>query len=313
MQYGDSTPAPRRDRSRRKRQLARRRLAVLVIAVLVVVAIVAAVVVSRRGGEAKAGASGPAQGKTSSSSSSSGAGASPSPSPTIAPPKVWEASASKPVRVWVGGDSMGGELGWGVGPLLEKTKVLKPTLYYKDSTGICRWDFFDWGRQMESVMKSARPDAVVLMMGTNDTQSVWQDGSWIAYGDPKWKKVYQKRVSDMTATALDGGARRVYWVGMPIMAEGWRNSRMKFINKIVQKAVAEHPGAQYIDSWALFTDANGDYVPSLRLGDGVHFTVEGQQILGKAVMKAIKQDWLPNGVSAPAPSPTPSPSSSSSI
>jgi hypothetical protein len=308
MQYGDYTPAPRRDRSRRKRQLARRRLAVLVVAVLVVAAIVTAVVVSRRGGEAKAGANGSTHGKVSSSSSGT---ASPSPSPTVPPPKVWEASASKPVRVWVGGDSMGGELGWGVGPMLEKTKVLKPKLWYKDSTGICRWDFFDWGDQMRSVMKTAKPDAVVLMMGTNDTQSVWQNGHWIAYGDPKWKKVYQKRVSDMTAIALDGGARRVYWVGMPIMAEGWRNSRMKFINTIVQKAVAEHPGAEYIDSWALFTDANGDYVSSLRLGDGVHFTVEGQQIIGKAVMKAIKQDWLPNGVPAPAPSPTPSPSASS--
>jgi hypothetical protein len=310
MQYGDYTPNPRRDRSRRKRQLARRRLAVLVVVVLVVVAIVAAVVLSRRGGEAKAGASVTTQGKTS---SSSGVAASPSPSATVPPPKVWEASASKPVHVWVGGDSMGGELGWGVGPLLEKTKVLKPTLYYKDSTGICRWDFFDWGRQMESVMKTAHPDAVVLMMGTNDTQSVWQNGDWIPYGDPKWKKVYQKRVSDMTATALDGGARRVYWVGMPIMAEGWRNSRMRFINKVVQKAVAEHPGAQYIDSWALFTDASGDYVPSLRLGDGVHFTVEGQQIIGKAVLKVIKKDWLPDGVPTPASSRTPSPSSSSSI
>ena len=62
-----------------------------------------------------------------------------------------------PVRVWVGGDSMGGELGWALGPMLEKTKVFKPILYYKESSGICRWDFFDWGRQMETVMQTAKP------------------------------------------------------------------------------------------------------------------------------------------------------------
>jgi hypothetical protein len=310
MQYDGYTPRPRRDRAQRKRQLARRRLAVLIVVVLVVVAIVTAVVVSRRGGAEKAAAGEPQAAKTTASGSSGGK-ASPSPSPTVPPPAVWEASASKPVRVWVGGDSMGGELGWGLGPLLEKTEVLKPTLYYKDSTGICRWDFFDWGDHMEAVMKTAKPDAVVLMMGTNDTQSVWQNGDWIAYGDPKWKKVYLKRVSDMTKTALEGGARRVYWVGMPIMAEGWRNPRMKFINKIVQTAVAGIPGAQYIDSWELFTDANGDYVSSLRLGDGVHFTVEGQRLIGKAVLKAIEKDWLPNGVQSPTPTPSPSSSASS--
>ena len=310
MQYGDYTPSPRRDHARRKRQLARRRLIVLIVVVLVVVAIVAALVMSRRGGADKAAAGEPQPARTAASGSSGGK-ASPSPSPAVPPPAVWEATASKPARVWVGGDSMGGELGWGLGPMLEKTKVLKPILYYKDSTGICRWDFFDWGDQMAAVMKTAKPDAVVLMMGTNDTQSVWQNGDWIAYGDPKWKKVYSKRVSDMTKTALAGGARRVYWVGMPVMAEGWRNTRMKFINKIVEKAVAEIPGAQYIDSWDLFTDDSGDFVSSLRLGDGVHFTVEGQQIIGKAVLKAIKNDWLPNGVPSPTPSPTPSSSASS--
>ena len=36
-------------------------------------------------------------------------------------------------------------------------------------------------------------------------------------------------------TMLDGGARRIYWVGMPIMKESWRNSRMRLINKIFQK------------------------------------------------------------------------------
>ena len=68
---------------------------------------------------------------------------------------------------------------------------------------------------------------------------------------------------------------------------------------------------RYIDSWDLFTDDSGDFVSSLRLGDGVHFTVEGQQIIGKAVLKAIKNDWLPNGVPSPTPSPTPSSSASS--
>jgi hypothetical protein len=300
MEYQPYTPSPRRDRGHRRRQLRRRRrLIALAVALLVVAAIVVAVVLVTRGGAAASSASGNGHGASS-----------PTPKPTTPPPKVWVASASKPVRVWVGGDSMGGELGWGLGPMLEKTGVFKPTLFYKDSTGVARWDFYNWGDKVDSVLRNDKPDAVVLMMGTNDTQSVWQNGKWIARGDPDWKRVYQKRVSDMTKAAIKGGARRVYWVGMPIMREGWRNPWMKSINKLVQKAVAGIPGAEYIDSWALFTDGSGKFVPSLRLGDGVHFTVEGQQIIGKAVLKAIKKDWLPNGLQTPTPQASPSASAS---
>jgi uncharacterized protein len=304
MDYGTYTPRTRRDPRRRRRQLARRRLLVLIALVLVVAAIVAAVVVSRGGSEGKAGAATPGK--------AAGVSTSPSPRPSTPPPKVWVASKSSPVRVWVGGDSMAGELGWSLGPPLEKTRAFKPTLYYKESSGICRWDFFDWGKQMETVMRTAKPDAVVMMMGTNDTQSVWDDGVWIAYGTAKWKTAYEKRVSDMMETMLDGGARRVYWVGMPMMQESWRNSRMKLINKLIQNAAAENPGVRYVDAWALFVDSNGDYVASWRLADGVHFTVEGQQRLAKAVLKDIEKDWLPDGLSSPGPSSAASPSASPS-
>jgi len=304
MDYGTYTPRPRRDPRRRQRQRARRRLLVLVVFVLVVAAIIAAVVVSRGRGEEKAGGTNSTPGKTA-------AATSPSPTPTP-PPKVWVASKSDPVRVWVGGDSMAGELGWSLGPMLEKMKVFKPILYYKESSGICRWDFFDWGRHMETVMRTARPHAVVMMMGTNDTQSVWDDGTWISYGTSKWKTAYEQRVSDMMETMLDGGARRVYWVGMPMMQESWRNSRMKLINKIIQDAAAQHPGAEYVDAWALFVDADGGYAASWRLADGVHFTVAGQQRLAKAVLKDIEKDWLPNGLPSPSPSPSATPSASAS-
>jgi hypothetical protein len=304
MDYGTYTPRPRRDPSRRRRQRARRRLLGLGVFALVAAAIIAAVVVSHGRGDDKSAGTKPKPGTTAASTSSS-------PKPTTPPPKVWEASTSHPVRIWVGGDSMGGELGWALGPMLEKMKVFKPILYYKESSGICRWDFFDWGKQMETVMRTAKPGAVVMMMGTNDTQSVWQDGTWISYGTSRWKTAYEKRVSDMMETMFQGGARRVYWVGMPMMQESWRNSRMKLINKIIQNAAAQHPGAVYVDAWGLFVDANGDYAASWRLADGVHFTVAGQQRLAKAILKGIEKDWLPNGL--PSPSPSPAASASPSV
>jgi uncharacterized protein len=314
VEYQRYTSGERRGRSHRRRRLRRRRLVALVVAVLVVAAVATAVVLVTRGGGGGSAAASPDGGAAASSGSLPGATASatPAPKPTTPPPEVWEASKAKPVRVWVGGDSMGGELGWSLGPMLEKIAGFKSILFYKESSGICRPDFYDWRDKVESVMRSDKPDAVVLMLGTNDIQGVWQDGTWIAHSDPDWMRIYQKRVTDITKAALKGGARRVYWVGMPIMQKSSSNSYMKSVNKAVQQAVAGIPGAAYIDSWDLFTDEDGKFVPSLRLADGFHFSAEGQKLISKAVLKEIKKDWLPNGVPKPPASPTASPSPSAS-
>ncbi len=299
--YSSSSPNGRR---RRRKQQARRRLLVLLLVVVIAAVAVAAVVVLRgRGGDGSA-----AGGDNAAAQSSPTA----RPTPTTPPPKVWVASKTDPVRVWVGGDSMGGELGWALGPMLEEARVFKPITFYKESSGICRYDFFNWQQQIETVVKTAKPQAAVIMMGTNDTQSVSQDnGDWIAYGDMAWKQAYEKRVGDIIDTFLDAGVRRVYWVGMPIMGEDWRNSRMKLINKVFQKQSEKRPGAEYVDIWDLYTTSDGSFDPSLRLSDQVHFTAEGQGLLAEKVLKAIKADWLPPG-SEPSESPEASPSASAS-
>jgi hypothetical protein len=304
MQNGNyTTYSSRSPRDRRRRQQrGRRRLLALLVVVIVIAAVAVAAVIIFRGGDGAAGARG---GKAADAST-------PSPKPTVPPPKVWVASKSDPVRVWVGGDSMGGELGWALEPVLKDTKVFKPVTFYKESTGICRYDFFDWGKQIDSVMETAKPQAAVIMIGTNDTQSVNQDGKWIPYGDQEWKRIYEKRVGDIIDTMLEGGARRVYWVGMPIMGESWRNSRMKLINKIFQKQAEKRPGAEYVDIWDLYATSDGSFDPSLRLADQVHFTGEGQALLAETVYKAIKADWLPPGSETPSESTAPSPSASAS-
>jgi hypothetical protein len=205
---------------------------------------------------------------------------------------------------------MGGELGWALEPVLKDAGAFKPITFYKVSSGICRYDFFDWQQQVETVVKTAKPQAAVIMMGTNDTQSVWKDGKWIPYGDMAWKQAYEERVGDIIDTMLEGGARRVYWVGMPIMGEGWRNSRMRLINRIFQQQAEERPGAEYVDIWDLYTTPAGSFDPSLRLADQVHFTADGQALLAEQVYKALKADWLPPGSETPSGSPSASPSAS---
>ncbi len=162
-------------------------------------------------------------------------------------------------------------------------------------------------------METARPQAAVIMVGANDTQSVSRDdGSWVAYGTVDWKKAYEKRVGDIIDTFLRAGVRRVYWVGMPIMGEDWRNSRMRLINSIFQKQSDARPGAEYVDIWGLYAAADGSFDPSLRLSDRVHFTARGQELLAGKVLEAIEADWLPPGSEEPSGAPEASPSASAS-
>jgi hypothetical protein len=310
MQPGDYTRYTSRsadERRRRRQRRARRRLLLLVLVVVVVATAAAAAAVLRGRDEDAAATTGKDGGQAAAQGSPAA-----TPRPTTPPPKVWVASRSDPVKVWIGGDSMGGELGWALAPMLKPSKAFKPTTFYKESSGICRYDFFDWQDEIEAVSRKSRPHAAVIMIGTNDTQSVWKSGKWIAYGDTAWKKAYEQRVGDIIDTLLAGGARRVYWVGMPIMGEGWRNSRMRLINRIFQKQAEKRPGAEYIDIWDLYATPDGEFDASLRLGDGVHFTAGGQQLLAKKVFRAIKADWLPPGSEAQEASPAASPSASAS-
>ena len=230
-----------------------------------------------------------------------------SPTPTPSPPPVWPATPARPARVWIGGDSLGGELVWGLVPLLKATATFRTGSFSKESSGICRYDYFDWRTKMTSVMKKPKPHAVVIMLGTNDTQSVWTTTGWIAYGTTTWKTAYGKRVGRLMDVTLDGGARRVYWVGMPIMRESWRNSRMRVINTVVRKQAEKRPGVRFIDIWALFTDADGRYVAKWRGGDGVHFSTAGWRRLGKRVYRSIAADWLAAASPSPAATVTGSP------
>src|SRR5665647_1510960 len=66
------------------------------------------------------------------------------------------------------------------------------------------------------IMTTALGRAVVMMMGTNDTQSVWDDGTWLSYGTSKWAS------AGPSIGRADGRARRHSARGSaPSRRPGW--------------------------------------------------------------------------------------------
>ena len=228
------------------------------------------------------------------------AGASPSPSPRVSsspsgaddrgPSETWRASRTDPVHVWIAGDSMGEQLAGALAPMLERGGAFTVSSETKTSTGLCRPDFYDWSQRVRMAVRTMDPDAVVVLIGGNDTQDVNDAGEWLAFGSAAWKRVYRERVADVMESMLAGGVRRIYWVGMPICAQSWRNDQLRVINGIYRSEARRHRGTRYIDAWELFS-SNGVYTASGRLADGVHFTVSGEEKLARAVTAAMARDW----------------------
>jgi hypothetical protein len=250
-------------------------LAILVVVLVTIVAPVAA----------HATTSSPAPTPTSSPS--------PSPSPSAALPRP---TKGKPLRIWFGGDSLAGAPGIAFVTLARGTRVMRARSEYRVSSRIVESHNYDWPARMRQVMRTQRPRAVVFMMGGNEGgYSVVVNGRYLDFWRSGWRTYYRSRVRLMLNIMRKGGARRVYWVGMPMMgpqAYSGANAQMRRINAIVRQELKRHPGARYIDAWSILA-RRGRYVSGWRAGDGIHLSPSGGRRLAGAVLKAVKKDWLP--------------------
>ena len=258
---------------------------------------------------------------TPSPSPSASKGSKPHAKPSDKPlPKPY---AGHPMHLYIAGDSMAGIPGMALVNLANDTHLIKPLLDYHISTGLVRPDFFNWPLQLQQQVKAFDPGAAVVMWGANDNQGMQTStGKVYEFGSSGWEKEYRKRVDDAIAILFDGGVRRIYWVGQPIMPDSTYDRQIRLMNDIFRSEAEKHPGVQYIDAYEVFSDGGGyaqylrddkGEMQQVREADGEHLTYAGGLRLAKVVMAAIKADWLGkkkpgSGSSSPSPKASPSPS-----
>jgi hypothetical protein len=225
-----------------------------------------------------------------------------------------------PMHLYIAGDSMMGLPGMALTNLSNKTKLIKPLLDYHISTGLCRPDFFNWPAQIQQQVKTFEPGAAAVMFGANDNQAVQtSSGKIYQFGTDGWKKEYRKRVQDVIGLMFQGGVRRLYWIGQPIMPSSSFNSQIQQLNDIYKDAAKDNFGVEYIDTYSLLSKdgAYSQYLPGVdgetvqaREQDGEHLTYAGGQIVAQAVLDALKKEWFPKKGEVPPPSSSPKPSKS---
>jgi len=221
------------------------------------------------------------------------------------------------MHLYIAGDSMAGIPGMALVNLSNDTHLIKPLLDYHISSGLVRPDFFNWPAQLQRQAKAFDPGAAVVMWGANDNQGVQtSSGKVYEFGSSGWEKEYRKRVGDAIAILFNGGVRRIYWVGQPIMPGSTYDQQIRLMNDIFRDAAKNQPGVQYIDAHAVFSGGGGSYsqylrddkgeMQQVREADDEHLTYAGGMRLAKVVMAAIKAEWFGKkkpaaGAAAPSP------------
>ncbi len=231
-------------------------------------------------------------------------------SPTTTPPVATTTTAAavrrtvtavEPLRLFIGGDSMVGQFGPMLQNQAEKSGLIEVTeVLYEFSSGLTRNDFLDWPEKLREVGATQDPDAIVLFFGGNDAQAIQIDGTWHEYGTEEWLTEYRKRVADLMAE-LTGDGRDVYWIGMPIVRSDDFREKVEVMNEIYQSEAAAHPGVTYVDSWSVFTGADGEFseylinadgdLVDMRLNDGIHLTTAGGIRLARVALAEIEDNW----------------------
>ena len=194
------------------------------------------------------------------------------------------------------GDSLADGLYTGLYSLLKSDDATSVDKKTRISTGLVRYDKYDWLAAVDQIARARRYDTAIVSFGANDLISFRTHKGPVhyKYQDERWAGLYGDRVGEIVRT-LRAGGMKVYWVGLPISRKDRYQRDYAFLNTIMQKA-ATAQGAHYIDTWSAFavngaysdygTDINGKAIV-LRASDGVHFTGEGYISYAKVVMDAV--------------------------
>ena len=187
-----------------------------------------------------------------------------------------------------------------VGYALMRQKDTYPSLEVKTiskaSSGFVRPDFYNWPQVLGKAVAGFHPHVTVMLFGGNEKQVMrYQEQAFDPFSDG-WNAEYAKRVSQAVEISTSAGAS-VVWIGMPIMRSGKFSETARTLNAFYSAACADHPGADYIDGYGLFSDADGRYSAYLvdsagenrlmRSGDGIHFTEHGGDRIAEAVVDVL--------------------------
>ena len=228
----------------------------------------------------------------------------PSPPPPPGPPQLVSPTASHPLTLLSIGDSIGEDLGFGLGDVFSTDPAVRVIQKGLEDTGLARSDYYNWPATLEADLRQYHPGIVVVMMGANDMQSFSiGNGRYLPFSMTAraWWQAYSARVALVMEEATSAGAH-VMWVGLPPMGSGSTVPRgfPQQLNKIFLSQARSHPGVAYFPAAKVLSSKTGGFTEYLsvngsweqiRSSDGVHLLPPGYDLLAKALVQPMQLAW----------------------
>lgn len=131
-------------------------------------------------------------------------------------------------------------------------------------------------------------------------------GRYLKFASEAWGALYRARIASIIDNARQHNVS-VIWIGPPNMRKQKLSQGMAYLNQLYREE-AEKTGEIYLsvnDMFKYEKDIYSDYIGDgssrvkLRAGDGIHFSLKGQQIIAQQVFSRIhlqKVDDVPDDV-----------------
>jgi lysophospholipase L1-like esterase len=216
------------------------------------------------------------------------------------PPPIPRPTAAHPLVMLEIGDSLGQDLGFGLGDQFGGDSRVVVDQQAQESTGLANPGYYNWAAHLEQDLAQFHPKVVVVMLGGNDAQNFMQFNQGVVFGSALWRIDYGERVAQIMDEATAAGAH-VLWVGLPIMQDPTFSHQMAELNSVFAAQAWQHPGVTYYPSWKLFSTPAGQYSAYLRTpsgqeieardNDGVHLAPAGWDYLAAALVKPMETAW----------------------
>ncbi len=190
---------------------------------------------------------------------------------------------------------VGDSLSIPLGERLEEYFNLRPGIDFhrlgKVSSGLARPDFFNWESNLRFMANRHKPDAVFIMIGTNDTKNLTTpSGVTRTFGARGWQKEYMRRGQRLLDICRGANpAVSIFWIGAPVMGKSRLDNDVQVVNQALIKLCQGNPDCTYVDTREVLADAQGNFMSHrvdddgtsirLRAKDGVHVTKAGSLLL----------------------------------
>ena len=214
------------------------------------------------------------------------------------------ATKGSPTVYAIGSSTLGSVLG----PMLQrilKDDGVEMHRWGRASSGLARPDFHDWLALTPGLMSKHKPDIVVVSLGTNDFQPLYNKGKWVLLESKKWEAIYAKRVDKLlTQTGGKNKQRLVIWMGPHAFAGERAEAQGPVVNRIMRERVEAYAAAGgnavFVDAFGATRGRNGrplvearlpgsSKVERIRTHDDIHLTTDGVRwLMAEPVLTYIR-------------------------